>query len=92
MELPERGMGAALLRELAAGAEVATVGTYEKFARMMDRHWDGSAAHCQPQHKVPLGFGEGVNNKLRVRQRRTYGLHEEDYLRLKILTCMLPEI
>ena len=32
----------------------------------------------------------GLNNKLRVIQRRAYGLHNEDYLRLKILSCMLP--
>jgi hypothetical protein len=32
------------------------------------------------------------NNKIRVLQRRAYGLRNEDYLRLKILTCMLPPI
>lgn len=65
---------------------------YQKFARMIDRHWDGIAAYCQPQNKVPLGFVEGLNNKIRVLQRRAYGLRDEEYLRLKILTCMLPEI
>jgi transposase len=65
---------------------------YEKFVRMVDRHWDGIAAYCQPQNKVALGFVEGLNNKIRVLQRRAYGLRDEDYLRLKVLTCMLPEI
>jgi transposase len=65
---------------------------YEKFARMIDRHWDGIAAYCQPRNKVPLGFVEGLNNKIRVLQRRAYGLRDEEYLRLKILSCMLPEI
>ena len=65
---------------------------YEKFARMIDQHWDGIAAYCQPRNKVPLGFVEGLNNKIRVLQRRAYGLRDEEYLRLKILTCMLPEI
>lgn len=65
---------------------------YVKFARMVDQHWAGIAAYCQPQNKVPLGFVEGVNNKIRVIQRRAYGLRDEEYLRLKILTCMLPEI
>ena len=63
---------------------------YEKFAQMIDRHWDGIAAYCQPQNKVSLGFVEGLNNKIRVIQRRAYGLRDEEYLRLKILTCMLP--
>jgi transposase len=62
---------------------------YEKFAEMIDRHWDGIAAYCQPENKVSLGFVEGLNNKIRVIQRRAYGLRNEEYLRLKILTCML---
>lgn len=65
---------------------------YEKFARMIDRHWDGIAAYCKPENKVPLGFVEGLNNKIRVIQRRAYGLRDEEYLRLKVLTCMLPPI
>ena len=63
---------------------------YEKFAQMIDRHWDGIAAYCKPENKVSLGFVEGLNNKIRVIQRRAYGLRDEEYLRLKILTCMLP--
>ena len=62
---------------------------YVKFAQMVDSHWDGIAAHCKPENKVPLGFVEGLNNKIRVIQRRAYGLRDEEYLRLKVLTCML---
>jgi len=65
---------------------------YEKFAAMIDRHWDGIAAYCMPENKVALGFVEGLNNKIRVFQRRAYGLRDEEYLRLKVLSCMLPEI
>jgi transposase len=67
--------------------------SYEKFAEMIDKHWDGIAAYCKPENKVvSLGFVEGLNNKIRVIQRRAYGLRDEEYLRLKILTCMLPEL
>jgi len=65
---------------------------YEKFAEMIQRHWDGIAAYSRPESKVSLGFVEGLNNKIRVIQRRAYGLRDEDYLRLKILTCMLKAI
>jgi transposase len=65
---------------------------YEKFADMINRHWDGIAAYCKPENKVSLGFVEGLNNKIRVLQRRAYGLRDEEYLRLKILTCMLPPL
>ena len=65
---------------------------YKEFAEMVERHWDGIAAYCKAENKVSLGFVEGLNNKIRVIQRRTYGLRDEEYLRLKILTCMLQPI
>jgi transposase len=65
---------------------------FEKFAEMIERHWDGIAAYCRPENKVSLGFVEGLNNKIRVIQRRAYGLRDEEYLRLKVLTCMLPAL
>jgi transposase len=66
--------------------------SYEKFAEMIERHFPGIAAYCRPENKVALGFVEGLNNKIRVIQRRAYGLRDEEYLRLKVLTCMLDEI
>jgi len=65
---------------------------YEKFAQMVLRHWDGIAAWCRLEQKVSLGFVEGLNNKIRVIQRRAYGLHDDDYLRLKVLTSTLPRL
>lgn len=65
---------------------------YEKFAEMIERHWEGIAAYSRADNKVSLGFVEGLNNKIRVIQRRAYGIRDEEYLRLKILTCMLPEL
>ncbi len=65
---------------------------YEDFAEMIERHWDGIAAYAKPENKVSLGFVEGLNNKIRVIQRRAYGLRDEEYLRLKVLTCMLKPI
>ena len=65
---------------------------YVKFAKMIERHWEGVAAYSKPENKVSLGFVEGLNNKIRVIQRRSYGLRDEEYLRLKVLTTMLPKI
>ena len=65
---------------------------YEEFTEMIERHWDGIAAFIELEDKVSLGFVEGLNNKIRVIQRRAYGLRDEEYLRLKVLTCMLPAI
>lgn len=65
---------------------------FEKFATMVAVHWDGIEAYCHEENKVPLGFVEGVNKKIRTIQRRAYGFRGEEYLRLKILTCMLPKL
>jgi transposase len=56
------------------------------------KHWDGIAAYCKPENKVALGFVEGLNNKIRVIQRRAFGLRDEEYLALKIRTLGLPEL
>jgi transposase len=65
---------------------------YEEFAKLIERHWDGITAYCKPENKVALGFVEGLNNEIRVIQRRSYGLRDEEYLKLKILTAGLPEL
>jgi transposase len=65
---------------------------FETFAALIERHWAGITAYCRPENKVALGFVEGLNNKIRVIQRRCYGIRDEDYLHLKILTCTLPPL
>jgi transposase len=65
---------------------------FEHFARMVAAHWDGIEAYCLEENKVPLGFVEGLNNKIRVIQRHAYGFRDEEYFRLKILTCMLQKL
>jgi transposase len=66
--------------------------SFVKFAEMIDSHWDGIAAHCKFEDNIALGFVEGLNNKVRVIQRRAYGIRDEEYLRLKVLTCTLDPI
>ena len=41
-----------LLRELAGALKWQRLKPYEKFADMIDRHWDGIAAYCKPENKV----------------------------------------
>lgn len=66
--------------------------SFEKFATLVERHWDGIEAYCHVENKVALGFVEGLNNRIRVLQRRAYGYRDEEYFRLKVLTCMLPKL
>ena len=65
---------------------------YRKFAAMIERHWDGIASYCRPENKVSLGLVEGLNNKIRVLQRRAYGYRDEEYLKLKIVAAFLPPL
>lgn len=64
---------------------------YEKFAKLIEKHWDGIVSYCHPDNKVSLGFMEGLNNKIRVIQRRAYGIRSDEYLRLKVLTSFIKE-
>lgn len=64
---------------------------FEKFAAMIERHWDGIAAYCHPDNKVSLGFMEGLNNKIRAIQRRAYGIKDQHYLKLKVLTSFIQD-
>lgn len=61
----------------------------EKFTKTIEKHWDGIISYCHPNNKVSLGFMEGLNNKIRVIQRRAYGIKDQEYLRLKILTSFI---
>jgi transposase len=65
---------------------------FEQFAAMVEQNWEGIAVYYRLEEKIFLGFVEGMYTKIRVIQRRAYGLRDEEYLRLKVLTCMLPEI
>ncbi len=63
----------------------------EKFAALIERHWDGIISYCHPENKVSLGFMEGLNNKIRVIQRRAYGIKDQEYLMLKVITSFIRE-
>ena len=49
-------------------------------------------SYCHPENKVSLGLVEGVNNKIRVLQRRAYGYRDNEYLKLKIVAAFLPPL
>ena len=67
------------------------LGPFVKFAAMVERNWEGLAEYSRLEVKPSLGFVEGLNTKIRVIQRRAYGLRDEGYLRLKVLTTMLKD-
>jgi len=64
---------------------------FQKVVRMVESHWEGIVSWCKEENKVPLGFVEGLNSRIRKIQAQGYGYHDVDHMDLKILTCMLPE-
>jgi transposase len=64
---------------------------YNQFADLIDKHWKGVISDCHLDHKVSLGFMEGLNNKIRVIQRRAYGIKDQEYLMLKVVTSFIKE-
>jgi len=64
---------------------------FETFAALIERHWEGIVSYCHPDYKVSLGFMEGLNNKIRVIQRRAYGIKDQEYLMLKVVTSFIKE-
>jgi transposase len=64
---------------------------FQKVVRMVENHWDGIVSWCKTENRVPLGFVEGMNSRIRKIQGQGYGYKDEEHLRLKILTCILPE-
>src|SRR6185437_4940885 len=64
------GLGPSLLRELARFTQVQRLPPYEEFAAMVDTHWDGIVSYGQAGNKVALGLVEGLNNKIRMIQKR----------------------
>lgn len=64
---------------------------FHKVVRMVESHWEGIVSWCKEENKVPLGFVEGLNSRIRKIQAQGYGYHDVDHMDLKIMTCMLPE-
>lgn len=63
-------------------AEGSGIGPLKRFARTLRRHRRGIVAHaCYP---ISTGRLEGVNNKIKVIKRRSYGFRDPLYFTLKV--------
>jgi transposase len=64
---------------------------FQQVVRMVESHWEGIVSWCKEENRVPLGFVEGLNSRIRKIQAQGYGYKDVEHMDLKILTCMLPE-
>lgn len=65
---------------------------FRKLARRLRRWAEGILAYFD--HRITNAVSEGINNKIKVLKRRSYGFHDDEYFFLKILniTGALPSI
>jgi transposase len=56
-----------------------------KLAKRLNRWSEGILTYFD--HRITNGVAEGINNKIKVLKRRSYGFHDEEYFFLKILNA-----
>lgn len=66
-----------------ATAEESDIRGIKAFTKMLKRHEYGILNHCK--HPISNGKIEGTNGKIKVLKRRSYGFHDVEYFKLKIL-------
>ena len=63
-------------------AEQSGLAPLETFAGTLRRHRRGIVAHAR--YPISTGRLEGVNNKIKVIKRRSYGFRDPTYFTLKV--------
>lgn len=74
--------GQAHLESWMAKAEASGSVLMVKMAESLRRHQDGILAYFD--HRITSGPMEATNNKIRVMQRQTYGLRDQEFFELKV--------
>lgn len=73
----------AVLEEWTEQCKESELAPFKKLAKRLNRWKDGILAYFE--HKITNGMSEGINNKIKVIKRRSYGFRDMDYFFLKIL-------
>jgi len=72
---------------LTSWIEMATnsgIGMLNKFAKTLERHFDGILAYFD-YDSLSTGPLEGTNNKIKTMQRKAYGFRDMEFFKLKIM-------
>jgi len=78
------------LRDWIAQAEASGLEEMEKMVGTLRRHRQGILAYFKL--RITSGPMEGMNNKVKVLLRKTYGLRDEDYLVLRLKALHRSEL
>ena len=82
----------AFMADWTARCRESGIAAFIKLAKRINRWKAGILAYFT--HRITNGISEGINNKIKVLKRRSYGFHDHEYFFLKILnaTGALPSL
>lgn len=82
----------AFLKEWTGRCIESNLKPFMKLAKRLNKWREGIASYFK--YRITNGISEGINNKIKVIKRRSYGFHDEIYFFLKILniTNALPSM
>lgn len=80
--LPNRASGKRYLRTWIKEAEATGIGELAKMAKTLRTHEEGILAYFK--HRITSGPMEGINNKVKTLLKATYGLRDEEYMKLRL--------
>lgn len=59
---------------------------------MIERHWDGIAAYCQPENKVSLGVGRGQQTRFACCSDARMAIGTRSTPKLEIIAALLTPL
>jgi transposase len=74
----------AFLEDWCDKAGQTGIGQMLKMAKTLRNHASGILAYAD--HPITSGRLEGINNKIKILTKRSYGFHDENFLILKLLS------
>lgn len=82
----------AFLEDWTARCDESGLAPFRKLVKRLRKHQEGILAYFT--YRLTNAFAEGINNKIKVIKRRSYGFHDLRYFFLKILaaTGALPSV
>lgn len=91
-ECDDREEAESFLKQWTRRCQRSGLEGFLKLGRRLNRWKEGILAYFE--HRITNGIAEGINNKIKVLKRRSYGFHDEEYFFLKILnaTGALPAL
>ena len=87
---PDRKAGKSFLDLWIAQAKATENNHFVRLAKTLDEHRQALLSYFE--HRISTGPLEGMNNKIKVLKRQTYGLRDMEYFKLRLLFLHEPTV